>query len=806
VIVDGYVRVSQIAGREGESFISPAVQREQIERWALRTGAFVAHVFEELDESGARSDRPLLDRAITRVENRETDGVVVAYLSRFGRSVVDGLAAIKRITDAEGSFVSVQEDVDFSGDTGRLLVRVMLSIAEWELDRVRTTWQVACERAIRRGVFIGTSQFGYIRGKDGRLRVDPETGPVATELFKLRASGVSYADLRRWLMGRGIPTSRGNVVWTTESVRGVINGRACLGETRYGPFVNANAHLALTDLDTWERCQFLGHRRPPLRWRDPPLLWGLLRCAYCQRSLGSSTANGGTSAATRMYGCGSEARVQPCPSPVHVTDSTIEPYVEALFWQQLDKLRQPRPPRRLKQLERLVERRGRELETYRDNPRLPITIGDEKFAAGLAVRAGRLAAARVGLMRARDRASLVRLPPAAELRERWPSLGAKDRRDAVAEVIEAVFAWRGRHDGGKNVFVVLRGDAPADLVNVHQRHPSPIPPIDTTALPPQPKLRPVADWPRARVEQELRSFTDRRDSWPSYPEFQVAGRSLLFDQMRRYGGPVRWAQELGVPYRAPVRAGRVWTDELIRACLTDFLEGKAEWPAAREFFAAGHRSLRNAVTATGGPTRWAGLMGIDLAPRRGNHETWTYVRMKEEIAKLADGRKQWPTQQAFNAAGLSGLYRSMMRTQARERLASELGLTRPLSHASPRRDWTDSTLRSALGTFLEGRSTWPSEREFRDASLSSIPSYVLRHGGRERWAQEYGLELSASPFQWTDSAIAQALDPFLRGRDAWPTVREFQRAGLGGPIGRIRRDGSRQRWMKRYGLKSTQAA
>jgi hypothetical protein len=33
VIVDGYVRVSQVAGGSGVSFISPAVQREQIERW-----------------------------------------------------------------------------------------------------------------------------------------------------------------------------------------------------------------------------------------------------------------------------------------------------------------------------------------------------------------------------------------------------------------------------------------------------------------------------------------------------------------------------------------------------------------------------------------------------------------------------------------------------------------------------------------------------------------------------------------------------------------------------------------------------
>jgi DNA invertase Pin-like site-specific DNA recombinase len=72
VIVDGYVRVSQVAGRSGESFMSPSVQRAQIEAWAGRTGALVAQVFEEFDESGARGDRPLLEAAIKRCEAGET--------------------------------------------------------------------------------------------------------------------------------------------------------------------------------------------------------------------------------------------------------------------------------------------------------------------------------------------------------------------------------------------------------------------------------------------------------------------------------------------------------------------------------------------------------------------------------------------------------------------------------------------------------------------------------------------------------------------------------------------------------------
>jgi DNA invertase Pin-like site-specific DNA recombinase len=91
-------------------------------------------MFEELDESGGRADRPLLEETIARVERGDLQGVVVAYLSCFGRSLAHGMSAVERITEAGGTVVSVQDGVDFSTDAGRLVLRFLLSVAEWELD------------------------------------------------------------------------------------------------------------------------------------------------------------------------------------------------------------------------------------------------------------------------------------------------------------------------------------------------------------------------------------------------------------------------------------------------------------------------------------------------------------------------------------------------------------------------------------------------------------------------------------------------------------------------------------------------
>jgi hypothetical protein len=64
----GYVRVSDVGGRSGASFISPAIQRERIAAWCSLYDARLQQLFEELDESGSRADRPLLIEAIECVE------------------------------------------------------------------------------------------------------------------------------------------------------------------------------------------------------------------------------------------------------------------------------------------------------------------------------------------------------------------------------------------------------------------------------------------------------------------------------------------------------------------------------------------------------------------------------------------------------------------------------------------------------------------------------------------------------------------------------------------------------------------
>ena len=85
--MDQYVRVSRVAGRSGESFISPDLQREQGAAWASSRGVEVAAIHEDLDQSGGKLERPGLDALMARIRAGETDGVIVSKLDRLSRLV-----------------------------------------------------------------------------------------------------------------------------------------------------------------------------------------------------------------------------------------------------------------------------------------------------------------------------------------------------------------------------------------------------------------------------------------------------------------------------------------------------------------------------------------------------------------------------------------------------------------------------------------------------------------------------------------------------------------------------------------------
>lgn len=380
-----YVRVSQVGGREGESFGSPEEQEAAARVWA--EGADKDVYFDEgecvdLDVSGglAAEDRKL-GHLIARCEAGEFAGVIVRYESRFARDTIAGGAALKRLHDCGARLVATATgfDSEHLNADSRMVFNIMMSIGQAERERARGNYMGGKLKAARRGVYCAIAPFGYDKGPDGGLVPNGDAVTVR-EIFRLRAEGHGFSDIARRI---GSETTR-------SGIRKIILNRAYLGEQRVPDpdrkgelVVIQDCHSPLVTAAEWESANVV--KRPGPKHTglgETTQLKGLVRCGVC----------GGTMHVL-AYGKAKDKRTYACTNGGHgsMSFSKVEP---AVFYQ-LDLAIGNREPHVAAVIEGdtrytdallAVEDAQVALAEFRDSVELQRELGMKGFAAGLRVR------------------------------------------------------------------------------------------------------------------------------------------------------------------------------------------------------------------------------------------------------------------------------------------------------------------------------------------------------------------------------------------------------------------------------------
>ena len=105
-------------------------------------------------ESGARTDRPELRKAVARLESG--DVLVVCRLDRLARSTRDLLDILAEIAAKGAGFKSLHDSwADTTTPHGRLMLTVLGGLAEFERELIRARTGAGRERAKARGVKFG---------------------------------------------------------------------------------------------------------------------------------------------------------------------------------------------------------------------------------------------------------------------------------------------------------------------------------------------------------------------------------------------------------------------------------------------------------------------------------------------------------------------------------------------------------------------------------------------------------------------------------------------------------------------------
>lgn len=225
--VIGYIRVS--TEEQASSGQSLDAQRAKLEAYARLYELELVEIIEDAGESAKTLQRPGLQRCLEMLRSGTAAGLLIAKLDRLTRSVADWQELIDGFFGerAGRQLFSVADSIDTRTAAGRLVLNVLLSVAQWERETIGERTKDALQSKIRKGERCGKVRFGFRLADDGRMLIpNPEEQEVLRLVRELHAAGESLRFIAAELSRRSIITKEGNSTWTHTAVSRLLQRAA----------------------------------------------------------------------------------------------------------------------------------------------------------------------------------------------------------------------------------------------------------------------------------------------------------------------------------------------------------------------------------------------------------------------------------------------------------------------------------------------------------------------------------------------------------------------------------------------------
>ncbi len=188
-------------------------------------------VREYVDEhlTGTNDKRTQFLQMIEDSKRKGFQYIIVYQLDRFARNRYDSATYKAKLKKNGVRVLSAKENITDDA-SGILIEGVLESMAEY--------YSAELSQKIKRGMAITASKckffggfipYGYKVDDDKHFIINEKTAPIVRRMFEMLANGYNYADIARYLNGRGIPTATGGK-WGKNSFHSIFANRRYLGK------------------------------------------------------------------------------------------------------------------------------------------------------------------------------------------------------------------------------------------------------------------------------------------------------------------------------------------------------------------------------------------------------------------------------------------------------------------------------------------------------------------------------------------------------------------------------------------------
>lgn len=219
----GYVRVS--TEEQTKTGYSISDQANKLRGYCDLYGHDLVEIIIDDGISAKNLNRDGMQRVISMISNDEADGVVVLKLDRLTRSMRDLHHLLDTIFKT-GQLHSVSEQFNTNTASGKFVLNMLMSVAEWEREVIgeRTSSALQEKKRLAGNQSInGRAPFGF-QWQDGSLVKNPTEYPVREIMVELRDAGLTYAQIADAINSYG-HTTRRNKQWRTSSIHTILKAK-----------------------------------------------------------------------------------------------------------------------------------------------------------------------------------------------------------------------------------------------------------------------------------------------------------------------------------------------------------------------------------------------------------------------------------------------------------------------------------------------------------------------------------------------------------------------------------------------------
>lgn len=214
----GYIRVS--TREQAESKLSLIHQEQKIRALAEAHDHTIVRIFNDAAESAKDLNRPAVQELLRDVEAGKIGHVIIYKLDRLIRNV-ENLGFLLRVFEKKGvTLSSVQESLDTSTASGRMVVNLLGMIAQWERETIAERTQVALDVKRGRGEKLGGIVPYGNRVKSGKLIPHDPEQRVLRGIIKARKEGRGYQDIAEALNEQKV-RPRKAARWYASTIRAI---------------------------------------------------------------------------------------------------------------------------------------------------------------------------------------------------------------------------------------------------------------------------------------------------------------------------------------------------------------------------------------------------------------------------------------------------------------------------------------------------------------------------------------------------------------------------------------------------------